>query len=1651
MAYPRSKLLITLIFMCGITLHNAHAQEITQLIQLPTLEQELDDATGIKMLDSGKIMVTSSHNGSLVILEGDQINKIKLGAGVFDDSEPTGIDRLPNGNMVIVSEGNHNIAIVKSKDYSLINKFSKSGDDAGELDKPRSVAVSVNHKIYVAEQDNKRVSVFNDQGLFLYFIGNHDVGSDLNKPAQIALDAEENVYVLETGENFRVNIYTSKGKLIKSLNKALLKQSIEGSIDISAMTVDLNGVVYLANEDSMTIFSYDWRNEKLLNQFGSLGQSRGQYRDISYLSVNNQSQLAVLDTTNKKIEVYQLEQPSFDTPIKTNILKFAQVVDQQCESLNNYINEQYLCVQENGIKVLSTDGKVVGDFAMEVKDPVSLHVGREMIAVLEKKKVHGYSLSGKKLYSVGRYGSAPGAFDGAKYVYSAHNQIYVGDVGNNRIQIFAADGQFVTQIKAAKNTFDTVGPMAVDSQQNLYIADPGSKGLIRVLNKYFEQYADIGYLQDSSHQAKKIHSLDLDRQDRLYALVSSDVNKYSVRMFDAFNQIEEFGAGSENETPVFFEQASSLSVASSDKNIILVNDVERKKIFSFHYYEIPEAAFGLRVIGNKESVKLEWDSTRSPLIAHYEIQGADNEQGSYQTLATTSDLSKTFTLSETQAKSWFRIVAVSGFKLNAKSSSAQENQFYRLQLLHQAKQYEAVIPMAEKLLKTDPDNADILHLKAESELFSGKQHAALISFRKLEKYPAYKSIAIRQQVRAYFELEQYLDAKALIEQVLAEQPKEVYPYLVCAELSIKLNDAISAVTCAEDGLYKHEQHTRLRYLLGKAYIMAGINDQGMEEYQRVLDAASTDSAIRLQIAHDYMEMSQFDLALAQYEALSKAPHKLTPAMIGQAKALLSLNRDDEAKAIAIKLSGGKDSKGEGYYVLGKIAAKQEKYTEAVLRLTRASKVKPDNVDSWISLAAAYVSLNKPVKAVTSLTQGITANPERFELYEMAGRLELEQEHFPEASGYLDKAVTLQSQSLNANKLYARSLFSSRNYRSAAKYAERAAKISPKDIDVLTLQADIASQQGKVGSAIEYLKTAIDMQPASPELQLQIGKVYQNANLFDASRQHLEKAASINPSWAQPLVALGHLFSKRRQFDEAIASFEKAVELEPSDNNRALLNGAFSDKKKSLDFKNNAPQLVLSDLNLKHVFSAAYKQYADQPIGSVQVKNVSATDYGNLQLSFQIKEYMDFPVTQEIPSIKGDEVQDFQFKVTFNNKILEVDEDIGVQVEVKLSFQRDGIKDDIRLTQPMTIYGKNAMVWGQAEMVGSFVTPKDDTLRNYVRTVINKYQPKIGPLNDKLVSAMTFFSSLNAAGTKYIIDPNTPYTSLRDDQVDYVQFPRETLKLKSGDCDDLSVLLSAGLENLGIETVLLEVPGHLLMMFNTGLDEIDAGLISQDRSLLATHNGQVWVPIESTMVHASFNEAWAEGARKYHKAVEQNQLGVIELKKAWQSYKPVTLSKATYSIDLPDESQTLALVDHAQTQLLTKSINRLILPFQSMIENNPKNIDARLQIAILYSRFGLTDEAQLAFDALLEASPENSAVHNNQGSLYLLEGEFDKAITSFQQAAELDNKDGGIWVNLSMAFYQKGDASQAASHFQQALVLNPEFKTRYAAYQKLLSQ
>lgn len=1561
---------------------------------------------------------------------------------------------LPNGNLVVVNEGSGSVAILDPL-LKPLTQFSQSGRSPGELNDPKPVAVSVNNNIYVGDVNNRQISVFNYQGLYLNSFGSHGSSSnDLLKPTHVSIDAEENIYVLEGPD--RLSIFDLHGKLIYRVKSNELKELFGRTPELSAMTTDLNGTLYLGDRVSNRVSIFDWRKGEVLGVHGVFGPERSQYRDISYLSVNVNGQLAILDKLNNKVEVVQLDQTSFATPVARDRFEFGAKFEASCVKVTVFLNDKTLCIkpEDQGIVVLGPDGAELDKFAEIAKQPSSVHVGDQTVAVLDKDYLHAFHHDGKQIFSIGRRGSSPGDFNQPSEVFIHGGLYYVADKGNNRVQVFAADGKFLEEIKSRQNEeslFAEVGPIAVDSQQNLYVADGGALGVINMISKDRTRIATISIDEGSFHKVTKFHGLDIDKQDRLYALASTEFNDYSVMVYQNRRPYRAFGAEGENGTLLHFEQATSISVSSGSKNSVYVNDSKQGKNFRFDLFEYPDAAFGLNVAANNELINLKWSSSKSPLIARYEIQGAVDRNGPFKTISTSYDLKQTLWVSSAGMYTWFRVVSVSDHGLSAAPSTPKENTYQRIASLYQAGKLSEVVKLADRLVRIAPDNADVRNILGMS-LYQLKDYTRAISeFKQLETVKSYRSKALLYQVLAFYNLEQYLDARALIDELLEQTPADVEPYVICTRLSLKLADAIGAVNCAEDGLALDQNNVELRYLLGRAYIEAGLAEKGIVAYQTIVESNPESYEIRLQIARDLYELGDFEDSLKQYDAVSREQPNSGQAAVGKAKALLSLDRDSEAKAIALQLSGEGETRGDGHYLLGKIAAKQNNHKEAVLQFTRAGKNKPEVVDVWLSLMQSYTEINQLPKAVNALAQGIKHNPEAFELYLSAGKIELERQQFSEANAYLDKAVLLEPKSLVAQKLYARGLFATRNYRSANFHAEAAARIDPEDVDVLVLQADIANYQGKTGSAIEFLKTAINLDPASPDLQYRIGRVYQDANLFDASLEHLEKAAGMRASWAQPHVALGKLYSKRRLFDDAVSAFEKAVELEPSAENRAILNVAFAERKKSLEFANNAPQLLLSDLNLQKVFSAAYKKYQDQPIGSVKLQNVGSTDYGNLKLSFQIKEFMDFPTSVDIARIKGSETQEIPIKATFNNKVLEVDEDTGVQVEVKLTYSRDGQNDGISLTQPMTIYGKNAMVWADSAMVGSFVTPKDDTLRNYVRQVVNAFQPDPGPLNDKLVSAMTFFSSLTAAGINYIVDPNTPFTDLRDDQIDYVQFPRETLHLKSGDCDDLSVLISAGLENLGIKTALIEIPGHLFMMFDTGIAEHDAGLISQDASLLAFKDGNVWIPLEATMVNTNFIEAWAEGANKYQTALAADELGIIDLEEIWQKYKPVTLRKASYTIELPEKRRAESLVKQARNELLLKSIDRLVLPYKTMVANDPGNIRARLQVAILYARFGLYDDAEIEFEALNELAPDNSAVKTNQGNLYFLQKEYNKAVDVYSQATELDNEDGGIWINLSMAQYRAGDLKQAKISYQRALQLNADLEKEYDAYSKLLSQ
>jgi len=567
------------------------------------------------------------------------------------------------------------------------------------------------------------------------------------------------------------------------------------------------------------------------------------------------------------------------------------------------------------------------------------------------------------------------------------------------------------------------------------------------------------------------------------------------------------------------------------------------------------------------------------------------------------------------------------------------------------------------------------------------------------------------------------------------------------------------------------------------------------------------------------------------------------------------------------------------------------------------------------------------------------------------------------------------------------------------------------------------------------------------VNFKLGRSYADNNLYSDAQSHLERAARLNDRTDAPHLLLAQMHLNQRSYDAAIQSLTVAVALNPSDANRRELDTAYDRKKKAL--AGTGGRIVMEDLRLERMFVAAHKQYATEPLGRIRVRNDSAEDYKGMRLSFFIKDYMDFPVTKDIAELKAKTFVEIPLNATFNRKVLEIDEDTRVLVVATLAMAdaRDGSQE---VTQAMTLYGKNALVWTNSDMIGSFITPRDDTLRNFVREAVNRYAtPAQSVLNRPLTQAATLFNTLSAHGLRYQPDPNSPYSKLRADQVDYVQFPRETLRLKSGDCDDLSVLLAAAFENLGIESALVEVPAHLFMMFRTGVKEADRGLISLQDELLVIRDGEVWIPVEATLVATSFSEAWAEGARRYREAAAAKQARVVSLRQAWDRFPPAALAPAGYSVEPPSGEHLRRLIQREHTVLLARRLEREVAPFRQALSANPKDAEARLQIGTIYARNGIEDVALKEFDAILALQPKHASAQNNRGNLYFARGDFESALDAYRSAEEADPADGGIRLNAALAYYRLGKLAEARTKFREATQLRADLAAQYGAFAKLL--
>lgn len=468
---------------------------------------------------------------------------------------------------------------------------------------------------------------------------------------------------------------------------------------------------------------------------------------------------------------------------------------------------------------------------------------------------------------------------------------------------------------------------------------------------------------------------------------------------------------------------------------------------------------------------------------------------------------------------------------------------------------------------------------------------------------------------------------------------------------------------------------------------------------------------------------------------------------------------------------------------------------------------------------------------------------------------------------------------------------------------------------------------------------------------------------------------------------------------------------------------------------NRPPVEISSVAIGNVFSANYKWYLKNPIGTALVSNNVNVPFQNVKLSFRLKDFMDFGYDTELKKLEPQQAVEVPLIATLNNKILEVTEDTPIQAELSLTYFESGKPQTVSLTKPLRVYSRNAITWEDPRRIANFITPKDTPILEFGREVL-RLAPQKGVaevLNPNVVTVMLLWSALGEAGVRFVTNPTSPYETISEDPnfpVDYTQFPRETLKRKSGQCSDLTTLIVSMLESGKARTAILDYPGHMALMFDTETDDLAAaGLAEED---LIFHEGTYWVPLEATLIGRPFPEAVRKAAYAYKAEKEAGKVTVIDVRSAWASFEPATLPASDWSPELPKKDAIEKRFDSEGAAVLKDRYASLKKHYGERLKANPLDLDARVSLGVLEYQNGNKESAVEEFNKAAASDPKNASALNNLGNVAFLAGDYAGAEKQYLRAVESEPGDPDILMNLVKTEVKLKNKAKAEEYGQKAV-------------------
>jgi tetratricopeptide (TPR) repeat protein len=474
-------------------------------------------------------------------------------------------------------------------------------------------------------------------------------------------------------------------------------------------------------------------------------------------------------------------------------------------------------------------------------------------------------------------------------------------------------------------------------------------------------------------------------------------------------------------------------------------------------------------------------------------------------------------------------------------------------------------------------------------------------------------------------------------------------------------------------------------------------------------------------------------------------------------------------------------------------------------------------------------------------------------------------------------------------------------------------------------------------------------------------------------------------------------------------------------------------------------LSIVKLSINPVFPVFRKYYDTHPVGTITIRNNEGTEISDVTVGINIKEYMNDPKQTPVAVIGPHATVAVPLYALFNDHVLDTTEPTKTSAEITVDYRMGGSKYRAAQVESIRLLDRNAMTWDDNRRAAAFVTARDPAVLTFSKNVAGAIRDmKVKGVSGRLLAAFALHEALGLYGMTYVVDPGSSYAERSKSPLesDFLQFPRQTLQYRAGDCDDLSILNAALLESVGIPAAFITVPGHIFIAFALGIPEVEARQTYASVDDLIFADDDTWVPVEITNIQNGFLPAWKDGAREWREGRAASSAQMYPVREAWTVYEAVGLPPSGTEPATPSTDMLGTVFQHEVEKFIDGELSPQVQFLEASLKTTKDAQGVRNKLGVLYGRYGRYDEAEAQLALALQKGDYAPALVN-LGNIAFLRGRWEASRAYYARALYLLPGNPRILLGISRAAYEMGDYPTSQTLFASVTKLDNALADKYS--------